>query len=193
MAVLFSWSVAWSAALNSFLDPLLIAISLAFWLPLFGFALGAMPEWTIVGKELRSRTWRSKPGRAPVKVMDLGPDVEIVHETRYRWRIHPDGIVIRTWPLPWAATEFVAGLERAGVTVDDFRGDWQRQHRALDAIAMGAFLGAYALLFATPAIGLLLGIGLPGTPVIVAVVLAAVGEFIDRGPWRRHSAYVRAA
>ncbi|HEX7492135.1 MAG TPA: hypothetical protein VF337_10580 [Candidatus Limnocylindrales bacterium] len=184
LAALLCWSMAWSAAINSAFDPLLVAVNVVFWLPVFGIVVGTMPEWTVVGGELSRRTWRSWPGRKPTKVMDLSPEVEIVHETRYRWRIHPAGLVIRTWPFPWAATGFIAALEHGGVRVDDFRGDWQRQHRALDALAMLAYVGAFACLLSTPAIGFLFGIGLPLTPAIVAGVLAAVGEFVDRGPWR---------
>jgi len=44
-------------------------------------------EWTVAGRELGRRGWLSWPGRKPSKVMDLGPDVEAVHETRYLWRI----------------------------------------------------------------------------------------------------------
>jgi hypothetical protein len=188
LAGLLWWSVAWSAAtssaLNLLFDPLLVAINVVFWLPVFGIAVGTMPEWTVAGGELSRRTWRSRPGRKPTKVMDLSPEVEIVHETRYRWRIHPAGLVIRTWPRPMAATSFVAALDQGGVRVDDFRGDWQRQHPRLNRIAILAYVGAFVCLVSTPVFGILIGTGLPLTPVIVAGALAAVDEFIDRGPWR---------
>jgi uncharacterized membrane protein YqaE (UPF0057 family) len=185
LIALACWNAVMLFAEDSAWDLWAIGFNLVLWLPIFGIAVGAMPEWTVVGTELSRRSWRSRPGRKPTKLMDLSPEVEIVHETRYRWRLHPAGLVVRTWPFPWAITGFIAGLDRAGVRVDDFRGNWERQHRRLNALAMLAYLGGFVCLFSIPALAVLIFKGLQLTQVIVAIVLFAVGSFIDRGPWRQ--------
>jgi hypothetical protein len=188
LTALVCWyAVTWFAP-DSAWDPWAIGFNLVFWLPVFGIAVGATPEWTIVGTELRRRSWRSLPGRMPAKLMDLSPEIEIVHETRYRWRIHPAGLVVRTWPFPWAATGFIAALERAGVRVDDFRGNWERQHQSLNALAMLAYLGGFVCLLSIPAVAFFIYRGLQLTQIIVAIVPFAVGSLIDRGPWHQQNA-----
>jgi len=76
-------------------------------------------------------------GREPSTVMELGPQLEIVHETRSGWRIRPYGPTIY---VPFRRTTPLAGaMERAGVRVVDWRGDWARRHRLLDRL--GALIG----------------------------------------------------
>src|ERR1035437_10218471 len=59
--------------------------------------LAGTAEWTIAGHELRRRGWLSRPGREPSLVMELGPQVEIVHETRRLWRVRPNGLALGGW------------------------------------------------------------------------------------------------
>jgi uncharacterized membrane protein YqaE (UPF0057 family) len=53
---------------------------------------------------------------------------------------------------------------------------------------MLAYLGGFVCLFSMPALAILIFKGLQLTQVIVAIVLFAVGSFIDRGPWRQQNA-----
>lgn len=106
------------------------------WLPaywLFLWSVGWLSntlratEWTIAGDGLGRRSWLSWPGSRPSKIMDLGPDVEAVHETRCRWRVWPNAILV----APWQAQRLVEAMERANVRVDDWRGEWARRHRLM--------------------------------------------------------------
>jgi len=73
----------------------------------------AITEWTIAGHELSSRRWFSWPSSKASKIMDLGPDVEAVHETRHRWRVWPNSIVVE----PWRAGRLVEAMEQADVRI----------------------------------------------------------------------------
>jgi len=86
--------------------------------------MAAITEWTIAGHELRRRRWLSWPGREPSTVMELGPQLEIVHETRSGWRIRPYGPTIyvpfrRTtpsrarWSVPASASSTGGATGRA--------------------------------------------------------------------------------
>ncbi len=145
-------------------------------------------EWTIAGHELRRRRWLSRPGSEPSTVMDLGPDVKAVHETRYRWRVWPNVIFV----APWQARRLVEAMERADVRVNDWRGDWARRHRLLDTFGLFTYYGGAVGVFVALA---LLPLPRPGSgagagaflaPVgAVAICLAAVvlGLAIDYLPW----------
>jgi hypothetical protein len=71
--------------------PVVIAIGLVI--------LGTITEWTIADHELRRRGWLSRPGSKPASVLQLGPQLEIAHETRSGWRIRPYGQP-PGWPAP---------------------------------------------------------------------------------------------
>jgi hypothetical protein len=153
--------------------------------PVFVLCLGiffAPPEWTISDGWLSRRSWRSMPGTKPTRLVALGPDVEIVHETRNRWRMQPDGYEIVTWGR---SAGLAAAMAQAGVRVDDFRGDWERQHPVINALAVLAYVGAVAALLSTPLFGFAIGHGIPLTPVVVGICLVMVGRTLDRGPWRQ--------
>jgi hypothetical protein len=108
-------------------------------------------EWTISRHELRRRAWLSRPGRAPEPVIELGPQVHFVHETRVLWHLRPNGPALGE--QPWEARHLVGAMERAGVRVDDWRGDWARRHRLLDAVGGLALYGGIAGLVVMPVFG----------------------------------------
>ncbi len=160
------------------------AIDLASWAVVFAVTwrvmLGWTIEWTVAGGELRRRSWFSRPGSTPTEVLRFGPDAEIVHETRFRWRIWPTGSEIRIWP--GQTRTLIEAIGAAGVHIDDFRGDWERGHRRLSNWALFAYWVTAAVLFGSPAIGIALGSG-PLTPILLALVAAYVGDRIDQQPW----------
>jgi len=84
-----------------------------------------------------------------------GPEAEIVHESRTKWRVWPDGSAIDViWPRQ--ASRFVGAVAGTGARVDDFRGDWGREHPRLNRAALWpTVVGAVAFL-ATPIVALLL-------------------------------------
>jgi hypothetical protein len=150
--------------------------------------MAAITEWTIAGHELRRRRWLSWPGREPSTVMELGPHLEIVHETRSGWRIRPYGPTIyvpsrRTTPL-------TSAMERAGVRVIDWRGDWARRHRLLDRLRVPIGLGGGVGLLVTVAQGPLRALGFAAYCVFWGALM--LGFAIDYLPWRmrKHSAKV---
>jgi hypothetical protein len=159
---------------------------LAIWpfifLVLWRVVLGRTIEWTVAGRELRRRSWVSRPGRAPVTVMKLGPDTEIQHQTRDKWLVWPDGIAIDLWPRQTA--NLVRGMHQASVRVDDFRGDWERLHPRLNTLAMVAYCAGLAMLLATPAVAIPLGSGLPVLPILLGAAALGVGKWIDQQPWK---------
>jgi hypothetical protein len=107
--------------------------------------------------------------------------VEVVHEIRGRWRVWPTGCAIDVWY--GQTSRFIGAMERAGVRVDDFRGDWERQHRRQSRLAVLAYCGAVATLLATPALGIAVGSGLPLVPLVAAVGLLFLGQRIDKLAW----------
>jgi uncharacterized RDD family membrane protein YckC len=144
----------------------------------------AITEWTIAGRELGRRRWSSWPGSKPSKVMDLGPEIEAVRETTYRWRVWPNAIFV----APWQARRLGEAMQRADVRVNDWRGDWAHRHRLLNALGVLAYYGGAAAIFV--ALALLprpgSGAGAFMTPVgAVVLCLAAfvLGWAIDYLPW----------
>lgn len=158
-----------------------LALWPAIFLVIWRVALGRTIEWTVAGDELRRRSWLSRPGSEPSAVIALGPDVEVVHEIRGRWRVWPTGCAIDVWY--GQTSRFIGAMERAGVRVDDFRGDWERQHRRQSRLAVLAYCGAVATLLATPALGIAVGSGLPLVPLVAAVGLLFLGQRIDKLAW----------
>jgi hypothetical protein len=152
-------------------------------------ALGRTIEWTVAGGELRRRRWLSRPGSRPSAVMPLSSDCEIVHETRNRWRVWPEGSEIRMWPGQTA--RLTQAMRRAGVRVEDFRGDWEREHRGLNSVAKLTYGAGVAAFLAAPAVGIALGTGLPLLMLVAAGVAASVGQSIDRQPWTRPKTSLR--
>jgi uncharacterized RDD family membrane protein YckC len=168
----------------------------ASWLPAYwlfvstvGWLSGTLKttEWTVAGRELGRWGWRSRPGKRPSKVMDLGPDLEAVHETRYLWRIWPNAILV----APWEARRLVEAMGHADVRVNDWRGDWGRRHRLLDALGVLAYYGGAVTVFVALA---LLPLPRPGSstgaflaPVGALVLCLAafvLGLAIDYLPWK---------
>jgi uncharacterized RDD family membrane protein YckC len=113
------------------------------------FILAGTAEWTIAGHELRRRGWFSRPGAEPSLVMELGPQVQIVHESRLVWRVRPNGIALGGWQ----PRRFIGAMERAGVRVNDWRGDWARRHRLLDTLGGLALYGGLAGIIVMPILG----------------------------------------
>jgi hypothetical protein len=131
----------------------------------------AATEWTIAGRELGRRRWFSWPGSKPSKLMELGPDVEAVHETRYRWRVWPNVIFV----APWQARRLVEALERADVHVNDWRADWAQRHRLLNAFGAIAYYGGAVGMFVSLA---LLPLPRPGSGPSTGAFLAPVGAVV---------------
>jgi hypothetical protein len=166
---------------------------LAYWFSLWSVGwlsnTFAATEWTIAGHELCRRRWFSGPGRKPSKVMDLGSDVEAVHETRYRWRVWPNVIFV----APWQAGRLVEAMERADVHVSDWRGDWAHRHQLLNAFGVFAYYGGAVAVFVALA---LLPLPRPGSGAGTEAFMAPVGAVvlclaafilgcaIDYLPWR---------
>jgi hypothetical protein len=161
-----------------------LALTVVAFLVFWRVLTGRTTEWTVAGGKLLRRKWLSLPGREPRVLMPLGPEAEIVHESRTKWRVWPDGSAIDViWPRQ--ASRFVGAVAGTGARVDDFRGDWGREHPRLNRAALLAYcVGAVAFL-ATPIVALLLGSGLPVIPFIVAAITAGVGQAIDRGPYKK--------
>src|ERR1035437_8486275 len=111
--------------------------------------LAGTAEWTVAGHELRRRGWLSRPGREPSLVMELGPQVQIVHESRLVWRVRPNGLSLGAWQVRGLS----GAMERAGVRVNDWRGDWARRHRLLDILGGLALYGGLAGIIVMPILG----------------------------------------
>ncbi len=144
----------------------------------------AITEWTIAGHELSSRRWFSWPSSKASKIMDLGPDVEAVHETRHRWRVWPNSIVVE----PWRAGRLVEAMEQADVRINDWRAGWTRRHQLLNAVGMLAYYGgAVAIFFALallPRPGSVTGAFLaPVAAVVLCLAAFALGLAIEYLPW----------
>ena len=150
--------------------------------------VGTVREWTIAGYELRGRGWLSRPGRNPSPVMELGPHLEIVHETRTGWRIQPYGPAI--YVARGQAASLTGAMERAGVRVIDWRGDWARRHRLLDRLGLPITLVGSVGLLVTAAQGPLRALGFASYCVFWGALM--LGFAIDFLPWRmrKHSAQV---
>jgi hypothetical protein len=160
--------------------PVFIAVGLV--------SVGTVREWTIAGYELRGRGWLSRPGRNPSPVMELGPHLEIVHETRSGWRIRPYGPTI--YVARGQASSLIGAMERAGVRVIDWRGDWARRHRLLDRLGLPITLVGSVGLLVTAAQGPLRALGFASYCVFWGALM--LGFAIDFLPWRmrKHSAQV---
>jgi hypothetical protein len=150
--------------------------------------VGTITEWTIANHELRRRGWLSRPGRNSSPVMELGPRLEIVHETRTGWRIRPYGPAI--YVAPGQAAPLIGAMERAGVRVIDWRGDWARRHRLLDRLGVPITLVGSVGLLVTSAQGPLRAVGFASYCVFWGALM--LGFAIDFLPWRmrKHSAQV---
>jgi hypothetical protein len=87
-------------------------------------------EWTVAGNQLLGRHWLSRPGARPSVVLQLGPDIEVTHESRHRWHFNPGGptLSVRASRTP----AFIAALKPSGVRIDDWWGDWAGEHRLLN-------------------------------------------------------------
>jgi hypothetical protein len=152
--------------------PLAIAIGLAI--------TGTVNEWTIAGRELRRRSWLSRPGSEPSAVMELGPAFEIAHETRTGWRIRPYGPAI--YVARGQTGALTRAMERAGVRVIDWRGDWARRHRLLDRLGLLATLAGGLGMLVTISQGPLRSLGF--ATYCVCLGLLFFGVAIDFMPWR---------
>lgn len=168
-------------------DPVLlipIPVFIVIWLVI----VGTVAEWTIAGDELHRRSWLSRPGSNPSPVMELGPQLEIVHETRSTWHIRPYGPAM--YVARGQAASLVGAMERAGVRVVDWRGDWEHRHRLLDRLGpLITLVGGLGLLV-TAAQGPLRGIGFAAYGVFCAAMM--LGFAIDFLPWRLGRPSVRS-
>jgi hypothetical protein len=149
-------------------------------------------EWTITDDELQSRHWLSLPGRKPETVMAIGPQFEVVHESRMVWRIRPHGSALNA--PSWNTAALKGPMEHAGVRVTDWRGDWVRRHRLLDRFGVLAYFGG--------AIGMLLVVAQgPWWPYriernlveMVAIGVMLLGWAIDYLPWKMRKPSVQKA
>ena len=139
-------------------------------------------EWTVDGRELRRRRWYSLPGREPGVVMVLGPRFELVHETRYRWRIQPGGPPL--YLRPGQVRALASAMGRAGVRVNDWRGEWAGRNRRLDLAGRLIQFAAAAGMFVAIALG---GPMRPAGFIMFWGSMAAMfaGLAIDYLPWSR--------
>jgi hypothetical protein len=142
------------------------------WFVGWSVQFGAVKEWSVDGHKLRCRRWRSRPGSEPTTVLDLGPGVEAIHETWGRWRVWPGGFTMEI--EPWASARLVAAMNGAGVRVEDWRGDWTRRHRLLDAAGLLAYYGGAVAVFVAIAFA---PVG-PGNAPGFAAILLALGLFL---------------
>lgn len=170
-------------ALGSGLSSWAVAYWLFLWL--VGWLANTLgtTEWTIAGRELRRRRWLSKRGSKPSLVTELGPQVEIVHESWGRWRIWPGGMAIDV--QPWLASRFVGAMRGADVGIDDWRGTWTSQHRLLNAAGLLVLYGGAAALL----LGMAFAPLRPGSAVgfvafYASVSAMLVGLAINLLPWR---------
>jgi hypothetical protein len=154
-----------------------LAFFLAIWLPV----LAGSTEWSIAGHELRRRRWLSRPGSEPSVVMTLGPQVEMVHKSRLVWRLAPTGPAL-AWQ-PWQAQRFVEAIEKAGVPVNDWRGEWARRHRRLDTLGLLVFYGGLAGIIVMPAIRAIWPGELTATAGLGCAGAVFLGLAIDYLPW----------
>jgi hypothetical protein len=185
--LLVLWSVPQSKPQPSESAPdwlaLNVALTVVAFLVIWRVLIGRTTEWTVAGGQLLRRRWMSRPGTEPRVLQPLGPEAEIVHETRSRWRVWPDGSAIDVmWP--GQASRFVGAVAGTGARIDDFRGDWERGHPRLNRAARLAYGVGVAAFLATPVAAVLLGSGLPGVPFIAAAIAFGVGQSIDRGPYK---------
>ena len=146
-------------------------------------------EFTVDGSTLLRRPWLSRPGSEPTVVMELGPHLEIVHESRYHWRLLPDGPALDAYP--WRSAALAAAMERAGVGVANPRREWERSHRSLATAGALAPFVALGGLFASTSLGL----EVPFSSAVVAAFacLVLLGAAVDRMPARPQGPAEQAA
>jgi uncharacterized RDD family membrane protein YckC len=161
--------------------PVLIVIGLVM--------VGTVTEWTVAGHELRRRNWLSRPGSEPSPVMELGPHLVIVHETRTGWRIRPYGPAI--YVARGHATSLTGAMERAGVCVIDWRGDWERRHRLLDRLGLLITLVGAVGMLVTVAQGPLHAVGIAAFWASWSAMM--LGFLIDFLPWRMRGPLAQGA
>ena len=167
----FALGLGWS-------DWALAVVPIVF-LVLLLFMLAGTTEWTIAGHELLRRGWLSRPGREPSLVMELGPQVQIVHESRLVWRVRPNGLALGGWQ----AGRLIGAMERAGVHVNDWRGDWARRHRLLNTFSVLGYCGAVAIVVVIALGGLKPGSGVSFFLYFTAIGALCLGLAIDYLPW----------
>jgi hypothetical protein len=159
----------------------MLAVGLIFFVATGLLILGASTEWTIAEHELRRRRWLSRPGSELSIVMALGPQVEMVHESRLLWRLVPNGPALGA--QPWQADHVVEAMERAGVRITDWRGDWARRHRRLDTLGLLLFYGGLAGCIVMPAFRAQWPGEVTATAGLVCAGAAFLGLAIDWLPW----------
>lgn len=153
------------------------------WLVGWSVQFGAAKEWTVDGRQLMCRRWRSRPGSEPTPVLELGPGVEVVHETWGRWRVWPGGFTMEI--QPWASARLVAAVNGSGVRVEDWRGEWTRRHRLLDAAGLLAYYGGAIAVFAAVAFAPVgTGSAFGFAAILMALGLFLVGLAANFLPWR---------
>jgi hypothetical protein len=137
-------------------------------------------EWDVVGGALERRKWLSPPGTEPAIVIELGPQLQIVHESRYRWRFQPTAAVIDLYP--WQTTALTGAVEQAGVRVRDTRADWARANRPLATPGALAPIGGLGILLLTVWLGV--QVQFSNFAVVASACLIVAGAAVDRMPAR---------
>jgi hypothetical protein len=160
---------------------LVLAIALTFFVAAWLLFLGTGTEWVIADHELRRRRWLARPGSEPSVVMALGPQIELIHQSRLVWRVVPNGPALGG--QPWQTHPLLDAMERAGVRVNDWRGDWAHRHRVLDALGLVTFWGGLAGLITLPAVRAASPGLFAATAGLACPVAVFIGLAIDWLPW----------
>jgi hypothetical protein len=180
-AIAFGWS-EWA-----------LALALVFFVATWLLVLSMGTEWTVADHELLRRRWLSRPGTKPSVVMALGPQVGLIRQSRLMWHVVPSGPSLGGQPWqtdgptlggqPWQTRGLVGAMARAGVHVNDWRGDWARRHRRLDSLGLLAYWGGLVGIIVMPA----LRVEWPGVVTATAGLACAgavfLGLAVDYLPW----------
>ncbi len=166
-----------------------LVLGLIFFWATWLLLLGASTEWTIAEHELRRRRWLSRPGSESSIVMTLGPQVEMVHESRLLWRLMPNGPALGA--QPWQTQSLVEAMERAGVRINDWRGDWARRNRRLDSLGLLVLWAGLAGCIVMPAFRAQWPGEATATAGLACAGAAVLGLAIDWLPWTMRDSSAR--
>lgn len=158
-----------------------VAIGFIFFVAIWLLLVALSTEWSIADHELRRLRWLSRPGREPSVVMALGPQVELVHQSRLLWRLAPNGPALGG--QPWQMHRLIEAMERTGVRINDWRGDWARRHRVLDVLGLVTLWGGLAGIIVMPALRAAWPGSLTAWAGLACSVAVFVGLAIDWLPW----------
>jgi hypothetical protein len=109
-----------------------------------------------------------------------------------RLALLPFGFVITV--QPWQTARLVEAMERAGVHLDNWRANWSRQHRLVDAIGVLGYVGGGVAIAAVIAMGGLRPGGVGGFVTYGAAIGGfCVGLAIDYLPWKLRKVSIQAS